>query len=295
MRPPRPSRWRVRSVFAARSVRRAGLSDRVRLEDYSVFAGVLPEDKFNLVKTYQSAGHTVGMCGDGANDAPALRQAQIGIAVSTATDVAKSAAGMVLTAPGLAGVVSAVRQGRIIFQRILTYTLNSITKKIVQVLFIAAGLIMTGHAILTPLLMALIMIVGDILGMSLTTDNVRPSPHPKFLAHRQIDDCRLRHWAGSARVLCRCPCGRRLCRGLRHCDLENARLRDPRLRQPGDDLQQSRETPDLVVAAKFVAHRFLGCRHVDRLRPRRDGDRDGASIPPGGRGRARRRCRFRYF
>ena len=154
-----------------------GLSDHVRLQDYSVFAGVLPEDKFNLVKIYQRAGHTVGMCGDGANDAPALRQAQIGIAVSTATDVAKSAAGMVLTAPGLAGIVSAVKQGRIIFQRILTYTLNSITKKIVQVLFIAAGLLMTGHAILTPLLMALIMIVGDILGMSLTTDNVHPSPH----------------------------------------------------------------------------------------------------------------------
>ena len=155
-----------------------GLSERVRLEDYSVFAGVLPEDKFNLVKTYQSAGHTVGMCGDGANDAPALRQAQIGIAVSTATDVAKSAAGMVLTVPGLAGIVSAVKQGRIIFQRILTYTLNSINKKIVQVLFIAAGLLMTGQAILTPLLMVLIMIVGDFLGMSLTTDNVHPSRRP---------------------------------------------------------------------------------------------------------------------
>ena len=155
-----------------------GLSDRVRLGDYSVFAGVLPEDKFNLVKTYQKAGHTVGMCGDGANDAPALRQAQIGIAVSTATDVAKSAAGIVLTAPGLEGIVLAVKQGRLIFQRVLTYTLNSINKKIVQVLFIAAGLLMTGHAILTPLLMALIMIVGDILGMSLTTDNVQPSTRP---------------------------------------------------------------------------------------------------------------------
>ena len=130
------------------------------------------------MKTYQKTGHTVGMCGDGANDAPALRQAQIGIAVSTATDVAKSAAGIVLTAPGLQGIVLAVKQGRLIFQRVLTYTLNSINKKIVQVLFIAAGLLMTGHAILTPLLMALIMIVGDILGMSLTTDNVRPSPHP---------------------------------------------------------------------------------------------------------------------
>ena len=138
----------------------------------------MPEDKFNLVKTYQKAGHTVGMCGDGANDAPALRQAQIGIAVSTATDVAKSAAGIVLTAPGLEGIVLAVKQGRLIFQRVLTYTLNSINKKIVQVLFIAAGLLMTGHAILTPLLMALIMIVGDILGMSLTTDNVQPSTRP---------------------------------------------------------------------------------------------------------------------
>ena len=143
-----------------------------------MFAGVLPEDKFKLVKNYQARGHTVGMCGDGANDAPAPCQAQIGIAVSTATDVAKSAAGMVLTTPGLAGIVFAVEEGRIIFQRILTYTLNSITKKAVQALFIAVGLLMTGHAVLTPLLMALIMIVGDFLGMSLTTDNVRPSQHP---------------------------------------------------------------------------------------------------------------------
>ena len=118
------------------------------------------------------------MCGDGANDAPALRQAQMGIAVSTATDVAKSAAGMVLTEPGLAGIVAAVKEGRITFQRILSYTLNSITKKTVQVLFLAIGLLMTGHAILTPLLMVLIMITGDFLGMSLTTDNVRPSAAP---------------------------------------------------------------------------------------------------------------------
>jgi H+-transporting ATPase len=138
----------------------------------------LPEDKYKLVKAFQKGGNIVGMCGDGANDAPALRQAQMGIAVSTATDVAKSAAGMVLTEPGLAGVVAAVGEGRVTFQRILSYTLNSITKKIVQVLFLAIGLIMTGHAILTPLLMVLIMITGDFLGMSLTTDNVRPSPMP---------------------------------------------------------------------------------------------------------------------
>jgi H+-transporting ATPase len=150
----------------------------VRARAFAVFAGVLPEGKYELVKALQKGGHAVGMCGDGANDAPALRQAQLGIAVSTATDVAKSAAGMVLIESGLGGVVAAVKEGRLAFQRILTYTLNSITKKAENVLFLAIGLVMTGHAVLTPLLMVLIMIAGDFLGMSLTTDNVRPSPTP---------------------------------------------------------------------------------------------------------------------
>jgi H+-transporting ATPase len=150
----------------------------VRPESFAVFAGVLPEDKFKLVKAFQKDGNIVGMCGDGANDAPALRQAQMGIAVSTATDVAKSAAGVVLINPGLAGIVAAVKEGRITFQRILTYTLNSVTKKIVQVLFLGVGLIMTGHAILTPMLMIIVMMAGDLLGMSLTTDHVRPSLLP---------------------------------------------------------------------------------------------------------------------
>src|SRR4029077_933616 len=105
------------------------------------------------VRSLQKGGSTVGMCGDGANDAPALRQAQMGIAVSTATDVAKSAAGIVLTRPGLGGVVASVKEGRITFQRILSYTLNSITKKIAQVFFLAAGLLITSQAILTPMLM----------------------------------------------------------------------------------------------------------------------------------------------
>jgi H+-transporting ATPase len=149
------------------------IPDSLRPEAFAVFAGVMPEDKYRLVRAFQKTGHTVGMCGDGANDAPALRQAQMGIAVSTATDVAKSAAGLVLTKPGLEGVVAAVKKGRITFQRILTYTLNSVTKKIVQVSFLAAGLLITGQAILTPMLMVIIMITGDFLGMSLTTDNVK--------------------------------------------------------------------------------------------------------------------------
>jgi H+-transporting ATPase len=154
------------------------IPDRVSPQDFAVFASILPEGKYNLVKAFQKNGHTVGMCGDGANDAPALRQAQIGIAVSTSTDVAKSAAGVVLTKPGLEGIVAAVKEGRITFQRILTYTLNSVTKKIVQVLLLAIGLIMTGHAVLTPMLMVIVMITGDFLAMSLTTDRVQPSQVP---------------------------------------------------------------------------------------------------------------------
>jgi H+-transporting ATPase len=169
----------ARQVGLAGAVCPAGpIPAGVRPDAFAVFAGVMPEDKYHLVQEFQKTGHTVGMCGDGANDAPALRQAQMGIAVSTATDVAKSAAGIVLTRPGLEGVVAAVKEGRITFQRIQTYTLNSVTKKIVQVLFLAAGLFITGQAILTPMLMVIIMITGDFLGMALTTDNVRPSTMP---------------------------------------------------------------------------------------------------------------------
>jgi H+-transporting ATPase len=154
------------------------LPEGVKPEDFAVFAGILPEGKYDLVKAFQKSGHTVGMCGDGANDAPALRQAQVGIAVSTATDVAKSAAGVVLTEAGLGGIVAAVKEGRITFQRILTYTLNSVMKKLLQVLLLGVGLVITGHAVLTPMLMVIVMISGDFLSMSLTTDRVRPSKMP---------------------------------------------------------------------------------------------------------------------
>jgi H+-transporting ATPase len=156
------------------------------IETFDVFADVLPEDKFALVQSLQRAGHVVGMCGDGANDAPALRQAQMGIAVFTATDVAKSAAGIVLTGPGLEGVVAAVEEGRSTFQRILTFTFRSIIHKVAQVLLLLAGLIISGAAVLTPLLMVMMMVGGDFFALSSATDNVQPSPAPNVWRIRNL-------------------------------------------------------------------------------------------------------------
>ena len=162
------------------------LSDDKSIDEYDVFARVVPEQKYQLVKALQRRDHVVGMCGDGVNDAPALRQAQIGIAVSSATDVAKAAAGMVLTQPGLEGVVLAVREGRIGFQRLLTYTFNMLVKKIEIVLFLAIGLGMTGHGVLTPALMVLLFMTNDFLAMSLTTDRANPGPSPSVWRMRNI-------------------------------------------------------------------------------------------------------------
>lgn len=183
----------VTAAAIARNVGIAGavcpperFTDERIADECGVFARVVPEEKHRLVKALQSHGHVVGMCGDGTNDAPALRQAQIGIAVSSATDVAKAAAGMVLTEPGLAGIVSAIREGRTGFQRLLAYTFNMMVKKIEIVLFLAIGLLLTGHAVLTPVLMILMMVTNDFLSMSLTTDRASFAPSPAAWRMRNI-------------------------------------------------------------------------------------------------------------
>ena len=184
------------AVTAAAIARQVGIADSVcppeRLSqalnaaEFDVFARVVPEEKYRLVMALQREGHVVGMCGDGANDAPALRQAQIGIAVSSATDVAKAAAGMVLTEPGLSGIVFAVREGRVAFQRLLTYTLNMLVKKTEIVLLLVIGLGVTGHAIMTPVLMVLMMLTNDVLSMSLTADRASLAPRPSVWHMRRI-------------------------------------------------------------------------------------------------------------
>jgi len=148
------------------------------LDRYAVFAEVLPEDKFRLVEGLQRDEHVVGMTGDGVNDAPALKQAEVGIAVSGATDVAKAAASLVLTTPGLGGIVRAVEASRRIYQRMLTYTLSKIIKTIEIALFVSIGVILTRCLIITPLLIVVLLFANDFVTMSIATDHVTFSRTP---------------------------------------------------------------------------------------------------------------------
>ncbi|HQT25690.1 MAG TPA: HAD-IC family P-type ATPase, partial [Burkholderiales bacterium] len=147
--------------------------------DYDVYARVLPEDKYNLVREVQRAGHVVGMSGDGVNDAPALKQAEVGIAVSNATDVAKAAASLVLTNPGLFDMAEAVRASRRIYQRMLTYTLNKIIKTMEIAIFMSVGVMLTGTFVITPMLIVLLLFTNDFVTMSIATDNVAYSHRPE--------------------------------------------------------------------------------------------------------------------
>jgi len=147
--------------------------------DYDVFARVLPEDKFNLVRSLQDAGHVVGMSGDGVNDAPALRQAEVGIAVANATDVAKAAASLVLTNPGLSDMKAAIETSRRVYQRMLTYTLNKIIKTLEIAVFLSAGLMFAGVFVITPMLMVVLLFTNDFVTMSIATDNAAYARQPE--------------------------------------------------------------------------------------------------------------------
>jgi H+-transporting ATPase len=145
----------------------------------SGFAEVFPEDKFRVVQALQSAGRVVGMTGDGVNDAPALRQAEVGIAVSGATDVAKGAASVVLTTEGLRGIVDLVRNGRAVYQRVLTWIINKVSRTILKAGFVVVAFLATGKFVISALGMVLIVFMTDFVKIALSTDRVRPSAKPE--------------------------------------------------------------------------------------------------------------------
>ncbi len=152
---------------------------KIAITDCDGFARVLPEDKYRLVTALQKQGEIGGMTGDGVNDAPALKQAELGVAVSSATDVAKAAAGVVLTQPGLAGVLDVVRTGREVHRRMLTYTLNKVVKVLEIVVFLTIGVLMTHDFVISPALMVLLMFTNDFVTMSIASDRVQPSRLPQ--------------------------------------------------------------------------------------------------------------------
>lgn len=149
-----------------------------QLDGYDVFAGVYPEDKYRLVARFQAGGHVVGMTGDGVNDAPALKQAEVGIAVANATDVAKAAASMVLTEAGLTNLVTAVDTSRRIYQRMRTYTLNKIVKTLQIAVFLTSAYFVTGHFVTSPRLVVLLLFANDFATMAIATDRVHPGNKP---------------------------------------------------------------------------------------------------------------------
>lgn len=142
-------------------------------------AEVYPEDKYLVVQRLQAAGRVTGMTGDGVNDAPALRQAEVGIAVSTATDVAKGAASVVLTEAGLTNIVALVEQGRTIYQRILTWVVNKISRTILKAAFVAIAFVVTGKFVVSAFAMLLLTFMTDFAKIALATDHVRSSKRPE--------------------------------------------------------------------------------------------------------------------
>jgi H+-transporting ATPase len=153
--------------------------DAGRIFECDSFAEVYPEDKYDIVTALQSSGHVTGMTGDGVNDAPALKKAEVGIAVANATDVAKASASIVLTHAGLEDIVEAVRSGRRIYQRMLTYTLNKIIKTLQVAIFLTVSFFIVRFLVTTPSDVILLLFANDFVTMSVATDNVRYSQKPE--------------------------------------------------------------------------------------------------------------------
>jgi H+-transporting ATPase len=157
-----------------------------RVEESDGFAEIYPEDKYRIVKLLQSQGHMVGMTGDGVNDAPVLKQAEMGIAVSGSTDVAKASASVVLTEPGIAVIVDALKTSRHIYQRMLTWVINKVTKVIQVVGLLTIGFFWFHDVVVSLLGMALLIFANDFVTMSLATDNVKYTASPNKWDIRNI-------------------------------------------------------------------------------------------------------------
>jgi H+-transporting ATPase len=148
------------------------------IESVDIFAEVVPEDKYRIVDTLQKGGHIVAMTGDGVNDAPALKKADCGIAVANATDAARGAADIILTAPGLSVINEAFKQARITFERMKSYATFRIAETIRIILFMTLSIVVFNFYPITALMIILLALLNDLPILAIAYDNTRVSPTP---------------------------------------------------------------------------------------------------------------------
>jgi H+-transporting ATPase len=147
-------------------------------EKSSGFAEIYPEDKYTIVKSLQIRKHIVGMTGDGVNDSPALRQAEVGIAVSNATDVAKGAASVVLVSAGLTSIVDLVKNGRVIYERITAWIVSKIVRTLQISTFSVFSFLFTGNFVVSAFAIIIYFFLTDFVKIALSTDHFNPSDKP---------------------------------------------------------------------------------------------------------------------
>jgi H+-transporting ATPase len=174
--------------------REVGLGDRIgdldeTLKDplqYDCAANIYPEDKFRIVQALQRSHLVTGMTGDGINDAPSLKQAEVGIAVSSASDVAKASAKVVMTRPGLQDIINVVSGGRRVYRRMLTWTITKIARTVELAALLTVGYIATGIFVVPLFLIVLIVVLNDLVTLTLGTDRAWVSPVPERWNVREI-------------------------------------------------------------------------------------------------------------
>jgi H+-transporting ATPase len=158
-----------------------------RIEASDGFAQVFPEHKYMIVKALQSRSHIVGMTGDGVNDAPALKQADTGVAVSGATDAARAASDLVLTEPGLSVIVGAVEEARKIFERMNSYAIYRITETIRIMFFVVLAMMVFDFYPITSIMIILLAVLNDLPIMTIAYDNTWLDPKPvRWDMHRVL-------------------------------------------------------------------------------------------------------------
>ncbi len=148
------------------------------IENVDLFAEVVPEDKYNIVDTLQKGGHIVAMTGDGVNDAPALKKADCGFAVSNATDAARAAADIILTAPGLSVINDAIKQSRITFERMKSYSIYRIAETIRILLFMTLSIVIFDFYPITAIMIVILALLNDIPILTIAYDNTKVEKNP---------------------------------------------------------------------------------------------------------------------